>query len=70
MCDTFQKSSGFFCSIFVVVELSEFQKKFKRLKRMQIEDSDAEEDEGMDRENIARELFDGDEVIFARHFAI
>lgn len=37
---------------------------------MQIEDSDAEEDEGMDRENIARELFDGDEVIFARHFAI
>lgn len=37
---------------------------------MQFEDSDAEEDEGMDRENIARELFDGDEVRFAGNFAL
>lgn len=43
----------------------QFQKRFKRLKRMQIEDSDGEEEEdgGMDRENIAKQLFDGEEVI-------
>lgn len=29
---------------------------------MQIEDSDAEEDEGMDRDEIAKQLFDGDDV--------
>lgn len=39
-----------------------FQKRFKRLKRIQNEDSDAEEDEGMDRDEIAKQLFDGDEV--------
>lgn len=40
------------------------QKRFKRLKRMQMEDSDAEEEEdgGMDREKIANQLFDGDDV--------
>lgn len=31
---------------------------------MQIEDSDAEEDEGMDRDEIAKQLFDGDDVSF------
>lgn len=32
---------------------------------MQIEDSDGEEDDpGMDREQIANQLFDGDEVNF------
>lgn len=43
-----------------------FKKRFKRLKRMQIEDSDGEEDDdgGMDREKIANQLFDGDEVSF------
>lgn len=39
------------------------QKKFKRVKRMQIEDSDnEEEDKGMDRDAIANELFDADDV--------
>ncbi|XP_031627743.1 transcription elongation factor SPT6 isoform X2 [Contarinia nasturtii] len=39
------------------------RKRFKRLKRMQIEDSDGEEEEdsGMDREKIANQLFDGDD---------
>lgn len=40
------------------------QKRFKRLKRMQIEDSDDEgaADDGMDREVIANQLFEGDDV--------
>ncbi|XP_055297233.1 transcription elongation factor SPT6 isoform X2 [Sitodiplosis mosellana] len=39
------------------------KKRFKRLKRMQIEDSDdeGEDDSNKDRDNIANQLFDGDE---------
>lgn len=40
------------------------QKRFKRLKQIQVEDSDGEQevDEGMERDTIANQLFDGDDV--------
>lgn len=49
------------------------QKRFKRLKRA-VEDSDGEEEEdpGMDRDVIANQLFDGDDVsltLYDQHFS-